>query len=91
MYLFLKLNLLVVDEIANGGLTSDAIERVAGSLAKAEFGAELGPVAVVVHEMSVPVSCVVVHPAGRAGGVTPSKFCVTTIGVPTTNVLTTFG
>jgi hypothetical protein len=47
---------------------------VAGSFAKAEFGAELGPVAVVAQTIVVPESCVVVHAAGSAGAVTPSKF-----------------
>src|SRR5678815_1755242 len=73
-YLFLKLNLLLVDETAKLGLTNDDILMVAGSLANAEFGAELGPVVLVVHVISVPLSCVVVQPAGRAGAVTPSKF-----------------
>jgi len=47
---------------------------VAGSSIKTTFGAELGVVVEVTHKGATPDALVAVHPTGKAGAVTPSKF-----------------
>jgi hypothetical protein len=58
--------------IGIGGVTSTSSAMEAPSKPKAEFGAESLLVLTVVQGFPVPVT-VEVHPAGRAGAVTPSN------------------
>ena len=77
MKLFLKLNDPPPADIVYAGETSSVSPTVAGSGANAAFGAVSGVVVDVTHGTSAPVA-VLVHPAGSAGAVTPSKFSVKT-------------
>src|SRR6059036_3570412 len=74
-YLCLKVIDAVAEEMAIDGLSRRLSLTTAGSSTKAEFGAvSLEPAAfVVTHSGAGPLAFVAVQPAGRAGGVTPSK------------------
>src|SRR5687768_14933679 len=71
--LFLKLNDPPPAEIANTGENSPMSPTEAGSGANTALGGVSGVVVVVTHGTPTPVAAVV-HPAGRAGAVTESKF-----------------
>src|SRR6186713_591987 len=59
--------------IVNAGEISSVLPTAAGSGANASFGAVSGVVVDVTQATSAPVAALV-HPAGSAGAVTPSKF-----------------
>src|SRR5262245_20932161 len=61
--------------IANVGETRTSSETVAPSAPRAEFGAVSLDADDVTQRLPVPV-CELVHPLGRAGAATPSKFSV---------------
>src|SRR5262245_55237026 len=75
---FLKLNWAEAELIAIPGVTISLVPVVVCSGRNALFGALLELVVEVVGATPVPVTAVV-QPAGRAGGVTPSKFSVNPI------------
>src|SRR5262245_47503945 len=59
----------------NAGDVMTLSEDVLTSFTNAAFGALAGEMLVVCHGLLVPPRVAVVHPAGRAGAPTPSKFC----------------
>jgi hypothetical protein len=86
--LFLNANCVPAAGSAMTGETSSVKPTVAGSGAKAAFGALLGVVVDVTQGDSEPLA-VVVQPAGSAGAATPSKFwevTVTVFSTPSVNV-----
>jgi hypothetical protein len=91
---FLKVSVELPTGIAMVGVTNSELETVVMSVTNASFGAVSGVVAEVTHGGKVPTVVVAVQPAGRAGAVTPSKFCVAPVTgdpiVPSRNVNVTF-
>src|SRR5688572_9244713 len=74
-YLFLKLRTGLVELITKLGVSTRLSATTSGSSMNKLLGGELGLAVDVVHNGAGPWGLVAVQPAGKAGAVTPSKFC----------------